>query len=800
MRFALLTACVPVACDLVNHSEHVWLERGQDACCNRSFCPGDSFLCLHNSGKDHATQSLDVGETVMIRWSHFVGENKGWYSWGYVRDSSSGNFLDSITGNTKATGTFEWQVPQRMCGKHIQVEMCSGSPPRKTKHACHKSQALLVKGSCEPESESTPVLTTTTTSLAHVRELGPMSLRSRSRHLKTRTVSQGFSKDEAASDATACTDDGAWNHSFSVALIVVWLGPLPDFVGAFAETAQDSGVTFFVFHTRDEEPPQQSDRVHFKHLPLQSLAMRLWKADVVQKVFGDMSFGSFEDRVKECYADDNPAKGNDLKPLYGALFQEELQPYTHWGWTDLDMIWGRLDSFLTPQVLSSYDVVSAPDGARPALYLSGQLTIFQNNELWRRFIGDCIRGEGHVNYGGCYVEGLLSEANLFFDEKLAIWYAALREARIWVDFSWLLVEPRWSRLSGRQVQKLTREAGRLLVHGSQGLPFADIERWNMEVHELQNRSDCYTEFGLGWSFVCVPSEGGDAFGVAYEVDTDRGLFLWPSPPHSVDGGVEFAALHLHRSKQGFQWESCPSKPVTCQKEVPSSASAGSVRCSCGSVESSTSWELPIPNVVHFVLTDRNTRFFDWPCYVAIRSAWEKLQPDKLLVHVLDGVEPGTFNDWWQAAKAFVTAVIPFPRSAVPYSLNGIRLSHPAFIADFQRIQILYAWGGIYMDTDALSLRSFEELRRWKAVLARQGGIELRATVGLMMFEKHSPLLLPLLDRMKRAYTGSWGVHAGQQAQRFGNGLRHMSLDRSTACHCHLGTCWMISWQVRGRKG
>ena len=698
-------------------------------------------------------EAVDVGENLTVRWSHFVGTDRGWYSWGYVRDGLSGNFLDSVTGNTKATGAFEWPVPDKLCGKQIQIEMCSGSPPRKTKHACHKSQLVLVKGDCVKSEESMPSVTTTTTTLLDVREMGPLSLQSRSRQWKNQSQAPSHPGSHMSNEANS---DTAGRRDPSVALVVVWLGKLPAYTDAFADTAKDSGATFLIFHTIDEKPPQHSERIQFHHLPLESLAQRLWKTDVVHKVFGHMSFESFEARVKECYAEDNPAKGNDLKPLYGALFQDELVPFSHWGWTDLDMVWGRLDEFLTPQRLAEYDVISAPDGARPALYLSGQLTVFQNTGVWRRFLDGCLQGEGHVNYGGCYVEGLLSEANLFFDEKLAIWYAALRKARIYIDFSWLLIEPRWARLSGRGPQKLTRERGRLLVHGSQGLPFADMERWNMEVHRLQNTSDCYTEFGPGWSFVCIPSEAGDSFGVAYEIG--ESLMLWPSPPHLLGDRVEFAALHLHRSKQGFQWESCPTTAV-CNKEHQSAI----IGCTCGSTAPSISWNVPIPNIVHLVLTDRDTRFFDWPCYAAIRSAREKLQPEKLLVHVLDGVEPSTFNDWWQAAKAFITDVVPFPRSAVPNSLNGLRLSHPAFIADFIRIKILHDWGGIYMDTDALSLRGFEELRRWRAVLARQGGEELRATVGLMMFEKGSPLLPTLLDRMKRAYTGSWGIHAGSLA-------------------------------------
>jgi len=215
--------------------------------------------------------------------------------------------------------------------------------------------------------------------------------------------------------------------------------------------------------------------------------------------------------------------------------------------------------------------------------------------------------------------------------------------------------------------------------------------------------------------------------------------------------------------------------VTEQKEP----SVGTV-CSCSESDETGAITrivptFPIPNIVHFVLTDRDTRFFDWPCYVAIRSAWEKLQPEELLVHVLDGIEPGTAADWWLAAKQYITAVIPFARTDVPLSLNDVKISHPAFIADFRRIQILRDWGGIYMDTDALSLCSFDSLRSWKAVLGRQGGQELRATVGLMMFEKNSHFLDTLLERMKRAYTGAWGVHAGCLGRYFETQKRLRSL-------------------------
>jgi hypothetical protein len=61
----------------------------------------------------------------------------------------------------------------------------------------------------------------------------------------------------------------------------------------------------------------------------------------------------------------------DFKPTYGDLFSEEIkEPF--WGFGDIDMIWGRLDPFMTPDVFE-YDVVSG-DPHR----LCGAFTLFRN--------------------------------------------------------------------------------------------------------------------------------------------------------------------------------------------------------------------------------------------------------------------------------------------------------------------------------------------------------------------------------------------------------------------------------------
>ena len=52
----------------------------------------------------------------------------------------------------------------------------------------------------------------------------------------------------------------------------------------------------------------------------------------------------------------------ELKALYGAMFQDMLTNYTHWGWVDVDSIFGNFEPLI--DALEDFDVVSFPDGVR----------------------------------------------------------------------------------------------------------------------------------------------------------------------------------------------------------------------------------------------------------------------------------------------------------------------------------------------------------------------------------------------------------------------------------------------------
>lgn len=70
---------------------------------------------------------------------------------------------------------------------------------------------------------------------------------------------------------------------------------------------------------------------------------------------------------------DTPYKLCDLKAAYGAIFSAYLKPYTFWGMTDLDVVYGDIKRFITDDLLAANDVVTAHED-----YLVGHFSLYRN--------------------------------------------------------------------------------------------------------------------------------------------------------------------------------------------------------------------------------------------------------------------------------------------------------------------------------------------------------------------------------------------------------------------------------------
>ncbi|WP_317146498.1 DUF6625 family protein [Endozoicomonas sp. 8E] len=64
-------------------------------------------------------------------------------------------------------------------------------------------------------------------------------------------------------------------------------------------------------------------------------------------------------KLKINFRPSNPYKLCDIKPALGYIHSDDLHECDFWGYTDIDVIYGRLETFFTPEKMSKYDIISS---------------------------------------------------------------------------------------------------------------------------------------------------------------------------------------------------------------------------------------------------------------------------------------------------------------------------------------------------------------------------------------------------------------------------------------------------------
>jgi hypothetical protein len=98
---------------------------------------------------------------------------------------------------------------------------------------------------------------------------------------------------------------------------------------------------------------------------------------------------------------ENAYKLCDFKPAYGYIFSNYIKDYDFWGYCDIDVIFGNIRSFMTEELLSEYDVISARHD-----YLTGCFALYRNNQKMRELF---IQSKD-------YRKVFTNSQNFFFDE------------------------------------------------------------------------------------------------------------------------------------------------------------------------------------------------------------------------------------------------------------------------------------------------------------------------------------------------------------------------------------------------
>ncbi|MEH2316944.1 DUF6625 family protein [Nostoc sp.] len=143
-----------------------------------------------------------------------------------------------------------------------------------------------------------------------------------------------------------------------IAFVIFYAGPLPDYFRFFSESvSRNKDVDVYVFND---------------HLSKQDISGNLKLIPLTLEQFNRLASSKLNITI-------NITRGYklcDLRPAYGLIFQDYLKNYDFWGYCDLDVIWSNVSHFITEDLLSIYDVITASEK-----FIAGHFTLFRNNEV-----------------------------------------------------------------------------------------------------------------------------------------------------------------------------------------------------------------------------------------------------------------------------------------------------------------------------------------------------------------------------------------------------------------------------------
>jgi hypothetical protein len=162
-----------------------------------------------------------------------------------------------------------------------------------------------------------------------------------------------------------------------IAVIAIWFGKLPNYFPLWVRSLEINQEYDFILFTDQEIRTLLPNNLKVKSTTIDALKCQIRK----------------ELRINPNF--DKPYKFCDYRPAYGELFNSELSGYEFWGYCDLDLMFGRLAEFITPDVLQKYKKI----------FNRGHFALYKNepfiNSLYRR--SEQINATEILESSDCYI-------------------------------------------------------------------------------------------------------------------------------------------------------------------------------------------------------------------------------------------------------------------------------------------------------------------------------------------------------------------------------------------------------------
>ncbi len=171
-----------------------------------------------------------------------------------------------------------------------------------------------------------------------------------------------------------------------IAIIIPYLSPsseiLPPYFPIFLQTAEGSKsiIDFLIFHNGQLSPfiDEKKSKIQGFNYSENTIFIDLTSMENFTKYF----LRVLDKRMKNNFVDQervlklisqlllqNPYSLVEFKPALGYIFQEFMLDYSHWGYSDFDIVFGDLPRWITSDELENYDIVTYSYGDQSRLYL-----------------------------------------------------------------------------------------------------------------------------------------------------------------------------------------------------------------------------------------------------------------------------------------------------------------------------------------------------------------------------------------------------------------------------------------------
>lgn len=210
----------------------------------------------------------------------------------------------------------------------------------------------------------------------------------------------------------------------------------------------------------------------------------------------------------------------------------------------------------------------------------------------------------------------------------------------------------------------------------------------------------------------------------------------------------------------------------------------------------------IPNIIHFIypVTER-TRPWSLVNHLAVVLARKHHPKDKIIIWTNQVPDQHyALFDTASKADAIIQSI------CLQTEVGGVKIEHPQYMSDVLRLQILYAHGGIYMDTDMLVRMDLNALRRAsdthnRLLLSWENKQKTSICNALMISPPENAFVGAWLDAMPEALKSTTWAHGGvvlpvELSKRDSLIDSRMILNHKIACPLDLSRPWLFDPELR----